>query len=123
MYKRQAGNSGDAVTRKLGDTLAIKGGLDADKASSGQNVITRTSADGLSIELARDASFDSVTTGGTVVNGAGVTIAGGAAGSAVSLTDKGLNNGGNTLVNVAAGEVSSTSTDCLLYTSPSPRDV
>ncbi|HID4047919.1 TPA: YadA-like family protein [Pluralibacter gergoviae] len=108
-----AGNSGDAVTRKLGDTLAIKGGLDADKASSGQNVITRTSADGLSIELARDANFDSVTTGGTVVNGAGVTIAGGAAGSAVSLTDKGLNNGGNTLVNVAAGEVSSTSTDAV----------
>ena len=108
-----AGNSGDAVTRKLGDTLAIKGGLDADKASSGQNVITRTSADGLSIELARDASFDSVATGGTVVNGAGVTIAGGAAGSAVSLTDKGLNNGGNTLVNVAAGEVSSTSTDAV----------
>ena len=108
-----AGNSGDAVTRKLGDTLAIKGGLDADKASSGQNVITRTSADGLSIELARDANFDSVTTGNTKVSDVGLSVTNPATGSAVNVTGNGLDNGGNKITHVADGEVSTGSTDAV----------
>lgn len=108
-----AGNSGDAVTRKLGDTLAIKGGLDADKASSGQNVITRTTADGLSIELASDANFDSVKTGNTTINDGGLSVTNPASGSSVKVTGSGLDNGGNKITNVADGKVGEGSTDAV----------
>ena len=58
-----AGNAGDDVHRKLGETLGIKGGItDATRSTSGENVITRTDDKGnINIELATDATFDSIT--------------------------------------------------------------
>jgi len=81
-------NAGADVHRNLGQTLAIRGGMaDTTPASetSGQNVITRTTADGIDIELAKDAVFDSVTTGDTVMDTDGVRV-----GTDVALTDEGL---------------------------------
>ncbi|MCH7293675.1 cell surface protein, partial [Acinetobacter sp. ANC 3926] len=49
-----AGNAGADVHRKLGEKLNIVGGADAATAedkTSGENVITRTTADGIKIEL------------------------------------------------------------------------
>jgi len=72
-----AGNVGTDVHRDLGQTLSILGGMDATTPvanTSGENVITRTTADGISIELARDVVFDSVTTGDAALDTDGLTV-------------------------------------------------
>ncbi|MCH7293673.1 cell surface protein, partial [Acinetobacter sp. ANC 3926] len=77
------------------------GGADAATAedkTSGENVITRTTADGIKIELLKDAKFDSITTGDTVLNDKGLTIKDGA-----SITKDGIDAGGKKITNVADG--------------------
>ncbi|MGC9256672.1 trimeric autotransporter adhesin Ata, partial [Acinetobacter baumannii] len=72
-----AGNSGADVHRKLGEKLNIVGGAAASTPvakTSGENVITRTTKDGIQIELLKDSKFDSVTTGNTTLNTNGLTI-------------------------------------------------
>ncbi|MGB6102992.1 MAG: YadA-like family protein [Pusillimonas sp.] len=95
-------NTGTDVHRDLGQTLAIRGGM-ADTtpttATSGENVITRTTADGISIELARDATFDSLTTGATVMDTDGVRI-----GTTVALTNTGM-RAGNIVISSATGDI------------------
>ncbi|WP_433847154.1 ESPR-type extended signal peptide-containing protein [Acinetobacter proteolyticus] len=96
-----AGNAGADVHRKLGEKLNIVGGADAATAedkTSGENVITRTTADGIKVELLKDAKFDSITTGDTVLNDKGVTIKDGA-----SITKDGINAGNKVITNVADG--------------------
>ncbi|EYT13221.1 hemagglutinin family protein, partial [Acinetobacter sp. 1000160] len=96
-----AGNAGKDVHRKLGDKLNIVGGADAATAedkTSGENVITRTTADGIKIELLKDAKFDSITTGDSVLNNNGLTIKDGA-----SITKDGINAGNKVITNVADG--------------------
>ncbi|RGE47100.1 hypothetical protein DZC30_01535 [Comamonas testosteroni] len=53
----------------------------------------------VNIKLNPNLNVSSVTTGGTVINNAGVSFTG----STVTLTSTGLNNGGNKITNVAAG--------------------
>ena len=96
-----AGNAGADVHRKLGDKLNIIGGADANTAedkTSGENVITRTTADGIKIELLKDVKFDSITTGNTVLNNNGLTIKDGP-----SMTINGIDAGGKRIINVADG--------------------
>ncbi|MEB6656511.1 trimeric autotransporter adhesin Ata [Acinetobacter vivianii] len=96
-----AGNAGADVHRKLGDKLNIIGGADAETAedkTSGENVITRTTEDGIKIELLKDAKFDSITTGDTVLNNNGLVIKNGP-----SITKDGINAGNKTITNVADG--------------------
>ncbi len=96
-----AGNSGADVHRKLGDKLNIVGGADAStpvSKTSGENVITRTTQDGIQIELLKDSKFDSVTTGNTTINTNGLTIKEGP-----SITKEGINAGGKQITNVADG--------------------
>ncbi|MFW1772450.1 trimeric autotransporter adhesin Ata [Acinetobacter seifertii] len=96
-----AGNSGADVHRKLGDKLNIVGGADASTPAaktSGENVITRTTKDGIQIELLKDSKFDSVTTGNTTLNNNGLTIKEGP-----SVTKEGINAGGKQIINVADG--------------------
>ncbi|HHP7910068.1 TPA: trimeric autotransporter adhesin Ata [Acinetobacter baumannii] len=96
-----AGNSGADVHRKLGDKLNIVGGAAASTPAaktSGENVITRTTKDGIQIELLKDSKFDSVTTGNTTLNTNGLTIKEGA-----SITKEGINAGGKQITNVADG--------------------
>ncbi|MDH2548452.1 trimeric autotransporter adhesin Ata [Acinetobacter baumannii] len=96
-----AGNSGSDVHRKLGDKLNIVGGAAASTPAaktSGENVITRTTQDGIQIELLKDSKFDSVTTGNTTLNTNGLTIKEGA-----SITKEGINAGGKQITNVADG--------------------
>ncbi|MGV2455432.1 UNVERIFIED_CONTAM: trimeric autotransporter adhesin Ata [Acinetobacter seifertii] len=96
-----AGNSGADVHRKLGGKLNIVGGA-ADSTptskTSGENVITRTTQDGIQIELLKDSKFDSVTTGNTTINNNGLTIKDGP-----SITKEGINAGGKQISNVADG--------------------
>ncbi|MFW1831605.1 trimeric autotransporter adhesin Ata [Acinetobacter baumannii] len=96
-----AGNSGSDVHRKLGEKLNIVGGAAASTPAaktSGENVITRTTKDGIQIELLKDSKFDSVTTGNTTLNTNGLTIKEGA-----SITKEGINAGGKKITNVADG--------------------
>ncbi|HGW3735195.1 TPA: trimeric autotransporter adhesin Ata [Acinetobacter baumannii] len=96
-----AGNSGTDVHRKLGEKLNIVGGAAASTPaakSSGENVITRTTKDGIQIELLKDSKFDSVTTGNTTLNTNGLTIKEGP-----SITKQGINAGGKQITNVADG--------------------
>ncbi|MFX5300389.1 trimeric autotransporter adhesin Ata [Acinetobacter baumannii] len=96
-----AGNSGSDVHRKLGEKLNIIGGAAASTPAaktSGENVITRTTKDGIQIELLKDSKFDSVTTGNTTLNTNGLTIKEGA-----SITKEGINAGGKQITNVADG--------------------
>ncbi|WP_436463281.1 trimeric autotransporter adhesin Ata, partial [Acinetobacter seifertii] len=96
-----AGNSGADVHRKLGEKLNIVGGAVAStpaSKTSGENVITRTTQDGIQIELLKDSKFDSVTTGNTTLNNNGLTIKDGS-----SITKDGINAGGKQITNVADG--------------------
>ncbi|MFK4048370.1 trimeric autotransporter adhesin Ata [Acinetobacter venetianus] len=106
-----AGNTGADVHRKLGDKLNIVGGADtttsADK-TSGENVITRTTKDGIQIELLKDAKFDSITTGDSVLNNNGLTIKDGA-----SITKDGINAGNKVISNVADGAITNGSKDAV----------
>ncbi|TPT50848.1 hypothetical protein, partial [Acinetobacter baumannii] len=86
-----AGNSGTDIHRKLGEKLNIIGGAAASTPAaktSGENVITRTTKDGIQIELLKDSKFDSVTTGNTTLNTNGLTIKEGP-----SITKDGINAG------------------------------
>ncbi|QLB15235.1 adhesin [Mannheimia granulomatis] len=101
-----AGDTGTNFERRLGSTVNIKGGSTATLTENNIGVVA-DGTDTLTIKLAEKVNLGangSLTTGDTVVNNAGVTIANGAAGKPVSLTKSGLDNGGNKIINVAAGD-------------------
>ncbi len=109
------GDSGSPVTKKLDETLAIKG--------DDKNVVTEAGTDGIKVKLKDDITLTSVTAdtlkagnseltttglttpkvtaGDSVLTTDGLTIANGA--NPVSLTKSGLNNGGNKITKVAKG--------------------
>ena len=95
------GNSGSPVTKKLDETLAIKG--------DDKNVETEAGTDGIKVKLKDDIKLTSVTAdtlkaGDSVLTNDGLNIANGTANAPVSLTKSGLNNGGNKITKVAKGE-------------------
>lgn len=70
-----AGNTG-SIQKKLGDTMNIVGGYNGSGTTSGNNIKTVVNSNGdMEIQMADDASFNSVTTGNTVMNTNGVTTA------------------------------------------------
>ncbi|WP_141565458.1 ESPR-type extended signal peptide-containing protein, partial [Neisseria sicca] len=106
------GDSGEKIDRLLGSTVAVKGGQNnADKLSENNiGVVADKNSGTLNVKLAKEltgltsAAFsDGVTTGGTTVNGSGVTIGSGS--NPVRLTADGLSNGGNKVTNIADGAV------------------
>ena len=98
-----SGNSGANVHRDLGQTLAVKGGFTgADTDTSSENVKTVTTADGIDIQLAKNAVFDSIITGNSTLNSNGLTLLGGP-----SITTAGINAGSKVISNVANGVVNS----------------
>ena len=121
------GDSGSPVTKKLDETLAIKG--------DDKNVVTEAGTDGIKVKLKDDITLTSVTAdtlkaGNSELTSAGLTTpkvtAGdsvlttdglkiGADGSSnqVSLTNAGLNNGGNKITKVAEGTLAADSTDAV----------
>ncbi|SUU61096.1 autotransporter adhesin [Actinobacillus pleuropneumoniae] len=105
------GDKGQVIRKKLNDTLAIKGNLDAAAVVTDKNLRVDNDKDQngeLIIKMAKsltdltNATFSSDDSN-TVIGGNGLTITP-KTGDAVSLTDKGLNNGNNTITNVKAGE-------------------
>ncbi|WP_237592858.1 YadA-like family protein [Actinobacillus pleuropneumoniae] len=107
------GDKGQVIRKKLNETLAIKGNLDAAAVVTDKNLRVDNDKDQngeLIIKMAKsltaltNATFSSDDSN-TVIGGNGLTITpkGGDASNTVSLTDKGLNNGNNTIINVAPG--------------------
>ncbi|MCF3643308.1 YadA-like family protein, partial [Rhizobium sp. TRM95111] len=77
--------------------------------SDGNLVVSKSATDdAVTFDLADDIAVSSVTLGGTVLNSAGLVIAGGP-----SITTAGINAGGMVITNVAAGQVSAASTDAV----------
>ncbi|WP_285169646.1 YadA-like family protein, partial [Klebsiella oxytoca] len=102
-----AGNTG-TVTKKLGETLTVKGGKTTAGTYSDANLNTVVDANGnLVVQMAENPVFTSAIIGGTTtINSSGLTITGGP-----SVTTTGVNAGSKKVTNVAAGTLSSTSTD------------
>ena len=94
-----SGNSGSPVTKKLDETLAIKG--------DDTNVVTEAGTDGIKVKLkdeitVQTVNADKLKAGDSVLTNDGLNIANGD--NPVSLTKSGLNNGGNKITKVAKGE-------------------
>ena len=94
-----SGNSGSPVTKKLDETLAIKG--------DDTNVVTESGTDGITVKLkdeitVQTVNADKLKAGDSVLTNDGLNIANG--NNPVSLTKSGLNNGGNKITKVAKGE-------------------
>ena len=93
------GDSGSPVTKKLDETLAIKG--------DDKNVVTEAVTDGIKVKLkdeitVQTVNVDKLKAGDSVLTNDGLNIANG--NNPVSLTKSGLNNGGNKITKVAKGE-------------------
>ena len=103
---RFGGDSGTTNVKKLGDTMMITGD---------ENVKTSADANGIRMRLNPDVNVDSVTTGDTKMNDAGVTINNGP-----SMTKQGFNASNLPIRNVAPGRIARGSTDAVngdqLYT-------
>ena len=94
-----AGDTGTNVTRKLGETVKLVGGVtDATQLSDGNIGVVANGQDKLEIKLAKDIKVDSVKAGDTTINTDGLKIAGGP-----SVTKSGIDAAGNKISNVAAG--------------------
>ena len=103
-----AGDSGTASTRKLGETLTIKGG--ATGTLTAGNIGVESDGNGtLTAKLAQNIDLGgngSVKTGATQMDNSGITIAAPTPtnpANKVSLSSGGLNNGDKKITNVAAG--------------------
>ena len=93
-----AADSGSAVTKKLGDSLNIKG--------DNKNIETVAGSGGINVKLkdqitVKTAKADTFKAGDSTLNSDGLKINNGA--NPVELTKAGLNNGGNKITNVAKG--------------------
>ncbi|UKH25681.1 adhesin [Actinobacillus pleuropneumoniae] len=113
------GDKGQVIQKKLNETLAIKGNLDANATVTDKNLRVDNVNGDLIIKMAKslrdltDAVFTNVGGDKSVVTGNGLTITPTKGGNTVSLTTSGLDNGGNKVINVAAGDVNATSTDAV----------
>ncbi|AKX48247.1 hypothetical protein AKN93_01600 [Thiopseudomonas alkaliphila] len=105
------GNDGEVIKKQLGDTLAIKGGLEDTKKSSAQNIRTVENNGELEIQLAEELEVTSVKAGTTILDSDGIRV-----GSLINLNDQGLfvtggpsitvggiNMGDKQITNLAAG--------------------
>ena len=93
-----AADSGSPVTKKLGDSLNIKG--------DNKNIETVAGSSGISVKLkdqitVKTAKADTFKAGDSTLNSDGLKISNGA--NPVELTKSGLNNGGNKITKVAKG--------------------
>ena len=94
-----AGDTGTNVTRKLGETVNLVGGVtDAAKLSDGNIGVVADGTDKLDIKLAKDIKVDSVKAGDTTINNDGLTVNGGP-----SVTKSGINAGDKKITGVEAG--------------------
>ena len=102
------GDSGTTINKKLGGTVAIKGGAAAaDLTDNNIGVVSDGST--LNVKLAKTLTgLDSVTAGGTTINGGGLTV-----GGKNYVSPNGINANDQKITNVANGDVAANSKDAV----------
>ncbi|MDU4006212.1 ESPR-type extended signal peptide-containing protein [Veillonella sp.] len=102
------GDSGTTINKKLGGTVAIKGGAAAANLTD-NNIGVVSDGSTLNVKLAKTLTgLDSVTAGGTIINSGGLTI-----GGKTYVSSNGLNANDQKITNVANGDVAANSKDAV----------
>ena len=102
------GDSGTTINKKLGGTVAIKGGAAAANLTDG-NIGVVSDGNTLNVKLAKTLTgLDSVTAGGTIINSGGLTV-----GGKTYVSPNGINANDQKITNVANGDVAANSKDAV----------
>ena len=102
------GDSGTTINKKLGGTVAIKGGAAAANLTDG-NIGVVSDGSTLNVKLAKTLTgLDSVTAGGTTINGGGLTV-----GGKNYVSPNGINANDQKITNVADGNIAANSKDAV----------
>ena len=103
------GDSGTTINKKLGGTVAIKGGAAATDLTDNNIGVVSDGTGTLNVKLAKTlASLDSVTAGGTTINSGGLTV-----GGKTYVSPNGINANDQKITNVANGDVAANSKDAV----------
>ena len=102
------GDSGTTINKKLGGTVAIKGGA-ATTDLTDNNIGVVSDGNTLNVKLAKTLTgLDSVTAGGTTINSGGLTV-----GNKTYVSPNGINANDQKITNVANGDVVANSKDAV----------
>ena len=102
------GDSGTTINKKLGDTVAVKGGATGTLSDNNIGVVSDGTGT-LNVKLAKTlAGLDSVTAGNTTINNGGLTVDG-----KNYVSPNGINANDQKVTNVANGDVAQNSKDAV----------
>ena len=102
------GDSGATINKKLGDTVAVKGGATGTLSDNNIGVVSDGTGT-LNVKLAKTLTgLDSVTAGGTTINNGGLTVDG-----KNYVSPNGINANDKKVTNVANGDVAPNSKDAV----------
>ena len=103
------GDSGMTINKKLGGTVAIKGGAAAADLTDNNIGVVSDGTGTLNVKLAKTLTgLDSVTAGGTTINSGGLTV-----GNKTYVSPNGINANDQKITNVANGDVTANSKDAI----------
>ena len=103
------GDSGTTINKKLGGTVAIKGGAMATNLTDNNIGVVSDGTGTLNVKLAKTLTgLDSVTAGGTIINSGGLTV-----GGKNYVSPNGINANDQKITNVANGDVAANSKDAV----------
>ncbi len=102
------GDSGATINKKLGDTVAVKGGATGTLSDNNIGVVSDGTGT-LNVKLAKTLTgLDSVTAGNTTINNGGLTV-----GGKNYVSPNGINANDQKITNVANGDVAANSKDAV----------
>ena len=103
------GDSGTTINKKLGGTVAIKGGAAAADLTDNNIGVVSDGTGTLNVKLAKTLTgLDSVTAGGTTINSGGLTV-----GGKTYVSPNGINANDKKITNVADGDIAANSKDAV----------
>ena len=103
------GDSGTTINKKLGGTVAIKGGAAAADLTDNNIGVVSDGTGTLNVKLAKTLTgLDSVTAGGTTINSGGLTV-----GNKTYVSPNGINANDQKITNVADGNIAANSKDAV----------
>ena len=103
------GDSGTTINKKLGGTVAIKGGAVAADLTDNNIGVVSDGTGTLNVKLAKTLTgLDSVTASGTTINAGGLTV-----GNKTYVSPNGINANDQKITNVADGDVAANSKDAI----------
>ena len=103
------GDSGTTINKKLGGTVAIKGGAAAADLTDNNIGVVSDGTGTLNVKLSKTLTgLNSVTAGGTTINASGLTV-----GNKTYVSPNGINANDQKITNVANGDVAANSKDAI----------